>query len=113
MSMPAGRGRGSIAHYAIGPLIVAQRRNVDPMWSRFYSNRMREQELTKQELEQLEVRLNELLDMCKRLREENRSLRESQEALVVERADLVAQTERARSRVEAMIGRLKAMERHA
>ena len=82
------------------------------MWSRFYSDRMREQELTKQELKQLESRLNELLDICKRLREENVSLRESQEGLVAERADLVAQTERARSRVEAMISRLKTMERH-
>lgn len=88
------------------------RSSVDPIWSGFYSGCMRDHETTQQELEQLEARLTELLDICKRLKEENRSLRESQEALVTERADLVAQTERARSRVEAMINRLKAMERH-
>jgi cell division protein ZapB len=46
----------------------------------------------------------------RRLSEENRSLRHSQEQLANERAGLMARNEQARSRVEAMIQRLKALE---
>lgn len=62
------------------------------------------------ELSALEQRVAELLKVCQRLNEENRSLKNSQDQLVNERADLVAKQEQARSRVEAMINRLKALE---
>lgn len=61
-------------------------------------------------LKELEVRLGELVSACERLTAENKSLRNQQESLVAERAALVEKTEEARSRVEAMILRLKAME---
>ena len=58
----------------------------------------------------VESRMEDLLGTLKRLKEENRSLRASQESLVAERANLVAKNEQARTRVEAMISRLKSLE---
>jgi cell division protein ZapB len=62
------------------------------------------------DLERLERQVAELLQGCQRLREENHSLRVRQDALVAERAELIEKTEQARTRVEAMLDRLKAME---
>lgn len=62
------------------------------------------------ELERLERRLDELVGICGQLKEENRSLRQRQEALITERAGLLQKNEQVRARVEAMIGRLKALE---
>ena len=67
-------------------------------------------ETLKRDLDALEARLAELLERTTKLEDENRSLRASQEALVTERANLVAKSEQARTRVEAMISRLKALE---
>ncbi|GAA0694417.1 cell division protein ZapB [Dyella sp. SG562] len=64
----------------------------------------------KQELAALGEQVDRLLDAVRRLAEENRSLRHSQEQLASERAGLMARNEQARSRVEAMIQRLKALE---
>ena len=63
-----------------------------------------------QELVSLSQQLDRLLDTVRRLTEENRSLRQSQEQLSGERAGLLARNEQARSRVEAMIQRLKSLE---
>ncbi len=62
------------------------------------------------ELAALHQQLDRLIDYVHRLSEENRSLRHSQEQLANERAGLLARNEQARSRVEAMIQRLKALE---
>ncbi|NGP54058.1 TIGR02449 family protein [Thioalkalivibrio sp. XN8] len=62
------------------------------------------------ELKRLEHRLEELVAVCRQLKEENRSLRQRQENLMLERAALLQKNEQVRTRVEAMIGRLKAME---
>ncbi len=62
------------------------------------------------ELERFERRLDELVVICGQLKEENRSLRQRQEALMSERAGLLQKNEQVRARVEAMIGRLKALE---
>jgi len=62
------------------------------------------------ELAALGQQLDRLLDTVRRLTEENRSLRHSQEQLSGERAGLMARNEQARSRVEAMIQRLKSLE---
>ena len=64
----------------------------------------------KQELAALGQQVDRLLDAVRRLTEENRSLRHSQEQLASERAGLMARNVLARSRVEAMIQRLKALE---
>ena len=62
------------------------------------------------EIAALSQQLDRLLDIVRRLHEENRSLRHSQEQLANERAGLMARNEQARGRVEAMIQRLKALE---
>lgn len=63
-----------------------------------------------EELQSLEAQLEELLSLCERLKTENKSLRSQQETLVADRASLIEKNEKARTRVEAMISRLKAME---
>lgn len=62
------------------------------------------------ELKRLERRLDELVAVCRQLKEENRSLRQRQDSLMLERASLMQKNEQVRTRVEAMIGRLKTME---
>lgn len=62
------------------------------------------------ELKRLEKRLDELVVICKKLQEENASLRSRQDLLTAERANLLQKNEQVRGRVEAMISRLKAME---
>lgn len=65
------------------------------------------------ELELLELRLGELVTIVAQLREENRALRQRLDGLTTERATLLQKNEQVRTRVEAMIGRLKAMEHGA
>ena len=62
------------------------------------------------ELKRLEKRLDELVVICKKLQDENVSLRSRQDSLTAERASLLQKNEQVRGRVEAMITRLKAME---
>ena len=62
------------------------------------------------ELERLERRLDELVLITNQLKDENRSLRQRQDTLIAERATLLQKNEQVRSRVEAIVGRLKAME---
>ncbi|MFN2310015.1 MAG: TIGR02449 family protein [Gammaproteobacteria bacterium] len=66
-----------------------------------------------QDLKRLEYRVEELIRSIERLKEENRSLRTQQEHMTAERAQLIERNEMARTRVEAMILRLKAMEQNA
>jgi len=61
-------------------------------------------------LDTLESKVDNLIRICERLRDENMSLRASREHLVSERAELIEKTELARSKVEAMVARLKSME---
>jgi cell division protein ZapB len=63
-----------------------------------------------QELVRLEKRLDELVVICNQLKEENSSLKDRQDSLIADRATLLQKNEQVRARVEAMIGRLKAME---
>lgn len=63
------------------------------------------------ELGKLEYRVAELIEVCDRLQQENRSLRAQQQTLVSERASLIEKNEQVRARVEAMIHRLRGMER--
>jgi cell division protein ZapB len=62
------------------------------------------------DLLRLEKRLDELVVICRQLQEENRSLKQRQDSLIEDRATLLQKNEQVRGRVEAMIGRLKAME---
>jgi len=62
------------------------------------------------DLKKLEGRVDDLIKTIDRLQSENKTLRDSHSNLQAERTRLVEKTELARTRVEAMIGRLKAIE---
>ena len=65
------------------------------------------------QVQQLTERIERLVELTRRLADENRSLRTSQDQLIGERAALLTKNEQARSRVEAMISRLKSLEQNA
>jgi cell division protein ZapB len=65
------------------------------------------------ELRRLEKRVDELVATLLRLKDENRALRQRQETLAAEKTTVMNRSEQVRTRVEAMIGRLKAMEHSA
>ena len=65
------------------------------------------------ELRRLEKRIDELVTTLLRLKDENRALRARQDSLAAEKTTVMNRSEQVRARVEAMIGRLKAMERSA
>jgi len=58
----------------------------------------------------LESKIDELIDLCSVLTRENRALRAQQQNWTTERAKLIEKNELAKSRVESMITRLKALE---
>lgn len=62
------------------------------------------------DLAALETRVDELIRTVNQLKTENSALRSQQEHLVNERALLIEKTEQARTRIESMISRLRAME---
>lgn len=62
------------------------------------------------ELKRLDESVDVLLGTISQLKEENVQLRSQQEFLQIERSRLMEKTETARTRVEAIISRLKAME---
>ena len=85
---------------------------IDSARSRFYIAPMADENsaMFEHELKRLEKRVDALVQVCDQLQDENRSLKQRQDALTAERATLLQKNEQVRARVEAMIGRLKAME---
>ena len=65
------------------------------------------------ELRRLETRIDELVATVHRLKEENRALRQRQEVIAADRTALLNRNDQVRTRVEAIIGRLRAMEHGA
>ena len=63
-----------------------------------------------EEMQKLEERVSSLVGVCRRLKEENHSLRAEQRTLTKENAQLAEKTRLARTRIEAIIGKLKAVE---
>ena len=63
-----------------------------------------------QRLQVLEQKIDELIALCDQLNRENRALKAESAAWQQERQDLMDKNEIARTRVEAMINRLRAME---
>ncbi len=61
-------------------------------------------------INRLESQVEELLELCQKLGDENSDLRNQLQHLSGERAKLLEQKEQARSQVEAMITRLRSME---
>src|SRR5690625_2933070 len=60
----------------------------------------------------LVTRVDQLVERTRQLQEENQSLRQQHEQVSGERSQLLVKNEQARSRVEAMIARLKSLEQH-
>ena len=63
-----------------------------------------------QQLKLLDRKINDLIQLCEQLDRENRLLKNSAQGWQQEREQLIQKTEIARSKVEAMIIRLKALE---
>jgi cell division protein ZapB len=61
-------------------------------------------------LKALEQKIDELIDLCNDLNRENQSLKADNASWQRERQDLISKNELARSKVEAMITRLRGME---
>jgi len=64
----------------------------------------------KEEFTILHTRLQDVIQLCTRLKQENQALLEQQNELVEERSRLIEKNEMARAKVEQMISRLKSME---
>jgi cell division protein ZapB len=69
--------------------------------------------MAESEIAKLEQRIDELIALTDQLSNENGLIRERQNLLVEERARLIEKAELARTRVESMLVRLKAMETEA
>ena len=64
----------------------------------------------KEQLDNIADKVDELVALCDKLDRENRSLRKRESDWVSEKRQLLIKNESARTKVEAMISRLKAME---
>ncbi len=62
------------------------------------------------DLQKLENQIDELIDTVGQLKQENTTLRHQHDHLITERSQLIEKTELARTRVEAMITRLRSLE---
>lgn len=63
-------------------------------------------------LEVLSDKVDRLIKYCAQLESDNSALRELQEGWHQERSQLMQKNDLARNKIEAMIGRLKALEQH-
>ena len=63
-----------------------------------------------QQIKSLAARIDDMIALCAQLNEENRRLKAEASQWVQEREQLVEKTEIARTKVETMISRLKALE---
>ncbi len=101
--------RNALSDHAIRSFLTIV---IDSAPSQFYIAHMADDTNAKfeHELKRLEKRVDALVQVCDQLQDENRSLKQRQDSLTSERATLLQKNEQVRARVEAMIGRLKAME---
>ncbi|QSP95153.1 TIGR02449 family protein [Marinobacter salinisoli] len=64
------------------------------------------------EVKALAVKLDKLIEHCQKLEQDNASLRQLQDDWNRERAQLMQKNDLAKNKIEAMIGRLRALEHH-
>lgn len=86
---------------------------VDPTGAALYSLGMatKQARITEQlDFDQLASRVEELIQLCERLQEENNRLRAQQSQLQSERTRLAEKNELSRQKVEGMVSRLKSLE---
>ncbi len=62
------------------------------------------------DLARLEQRVDELITTCRRLRDENLSLRSSRDSLLEEKTKLAEKNKIARNRLETIVDRLRTLE---
>lgn len=63
------------------------------------------------QIEKLELSINALLDLCKTLSIENATYKESNSNLMQERSELQSKNNKVRAQVEAMVDRLKTLDK--
>lgn len=63
------------------------------------------------DLNSLEQRVDDLIGACRRLKDENQSLKTSRDALLEEKSKLAEKNRLARTRLEAIVDRLRALEK--
>ena len=63
-----------------------------------------------EDLKALETKVGELIELCESLANENRALRERNRSWAAEKSNLVERNELARSKIDALIDRLKSMD---
>lgn len=61
------------------------------------------------ETDNVEQKLDQLIELCQQLKRENQTLLEREAGLMGERSDLIEKNEMARQKIEAMINRLRSM----
>jgi cell division protein ZapB len=66
--------------------------------------------MAENQLKALEKKIDELITLCGELDRENQALKADRDGWRRERKDLIDKNELARNKVEAMIGRLRAMD---
>ena len=64
------------------------------------------------ELQAMAEKLDRLIERCRKLEQDNAAMRELQDEWNRERAQLLQRNDLAKNRIEAMIGRLRALEHH-
>ena len=69
--------------------------------------------MDQQQFIQLELKIDELIKLCAVLKEENDLLKSRELSWGLERSKLVEKNELARTKIEAMIVRLKSLEQNA
>jgi len=64
-----------------------------------------------EQVEKLEITVTKLIALCKKLSEENNTYEGSNKQLMLERSELQSKNDKVRGQVEAMVHRLKAMDK--
>ena len=80
---------------------------IQPLFTSMNTDKLKQ--ICANHLTNLESRLTDLLAHCEQLRLENQSLRAREQALLDERNSLIQKNEQARTRIEAMVMRLKGL----
>lgn len=73
---------------------------------------MNDEEQLGKGLRQLEAKVEDLIGVCRRLKEENDTLRGSRDSLLEEKSKLAEKNRMARTRLETIVTRLKALDKH-
>lgn len=69
--------------------------------------------MAEKQLNLLEQRVDDLIGTCRRLKDENLTLRSSRDALLEEKTKLAEKNRMARTRLEAIVDRLKSLDKRS